>query len=327
MLSFKPKHYHVTVIIAVVVAFLSGCSADEGLSLGGKKNDSQNQGANATQQNQTVDMQAQCGLPPDAMNDKTKPIFQQNLQSLPIVVSGSMMVGYTVITQANVSISSLSDQVTQNIDVQVLDVKTTSNIFGIPMAIAKGKAKDATKAKSGSVTTYRMSNGAWLNLTTDRNQPAYNGLFCAVAGTSKIQNNTGGESGEVQFTPALVNAINPLAPRATIDKELGATPRVFPVTASISGGRKEWASGTQQGTITITQIPATTKVGETTIAGDVAFEIRADFAVGANKVGVSRNQKFFLNTTTHTIEAIIDDSGATDPTSNAALPPTVLMRK
>ena len=326
MLPIIPIHRHagISILIALLCA---GCSANEnGIDFGKRSSQQSSPGGSSNASTGVIDMQATCGLPPGAMNTPGTQIFQQNMKSLPIVVQGtSMMVGYTVSTQASVNLVSLNDRTTQNISVQVLSVETSSNIFGIPKAIAQGKADDAAKAKSGSVTTNRLSNGAWLNLVSSPN-PEYQGLFCAVSGNKSVTSATGGATGNVEFTPALVNNVSPLAPRATLDKELSA-PRVFHVTANVTSAAEGWASGSQAGTITITPIPPTTQVNGQTFAADVAYEVKADFPSGAIKVGLSRNQKFFINTKTHTMEAVVDDSGALDPQSGAELPPTVLVRQ
>lgn len=306
---------------------LIGCSADEkGLDFGRSEKKGANQESAARQE--TVDLQQTCGLQPGATSNPGQQVFQQTLASLPIVVEGaSLGIGYRVTTAAQLSIQGLSDQTIRDIQVQVSDVQVTSNPLGIPLAIAKSKAKKAAEGKSGTITAKRMVNGDWLNLVSGTNTE-YNGLFCGVAATTSVTDNTGEEkeNGQVEFTPALVNNINPNAPRATFDKEL-ATPRIFHVTANVTEAKKDWTKGSQTGTITIAPIAPTAQVNGQSIASDVAFEIRADFPGGSYKVGLSRSQKFFINTSTHTIEVIIDDTGSVDPQSKRELPPTVLIRR
>lgn len=314
---------------AVIILLLAGCSANEnGIDFGDKNENKSGDALGGTSSTPpgVPDTQTTCGLPAGALNTPGTQIFTGNFKSLPIIVTGtSMFVGYRITTQASVNLVVLNDSATQNINVQVQKVETSSNVLGIPQAIAKKKANEAAEAKSGSVTTTRIPNGTWINLVSGGN-PEYQGLFCAVSGTKSLSNNTGGGPGQVEFTPALVNSINPLAPRETLDKELSA-PRVFNVTANVTTALDSWKAGSHVGTVTITPIPATAQIEGLSIAADVAYEVKADFPLGASKLGLSRNQKFFINTKSHTFEAIIDDSGALDPRSNAELPPSILIRQ
>lgn len=328
MLLHRPNNHAIRSFVLITL-LLAGCSANEnGIDFGNKNDKTQGEAAaaaNATPSS-IIDTQTTCGLPAGSMNTPGTQIFTSSYKSLPIIVTGSsLMVGYRVTTQATMNLVGLNDGTNQSINVQVMNVETSSNFLGIPQSVAKKKAGEAAKMKSGSVSTTRISNGNWINLVSSGN-PEYTGLFCAVSGTKSLSNNTGDGHGQVEFTPVLVNSISPLAPRETLDKELSA-PRVFQVTAKVTTALENWEAGSHAGTITITPIPATAQFGGQTIAADVAYEIKADFPVGSNKLGLSRNQKFFINTKSHTIEAIIDDSGAIDPRSEAELPPTILIRQ
>lgn len=314
--------------VSIISTSILGCSAEENALNFGRSESKQSANGDDASRLPTTDLQQNCGLQPGATSVPGQQVFQQRLASLPIVVQGAQLgVAYQVTTSAQVDVQGLSDQTIKSIAVTVMDVQVSSNTLGIPLAIAKTKARKTAEGKSGVITAKRLENGQWLNLVSGTN-PEYQGLFCAVSATKSVTDDTGEEkeNGQVEFTPALVNTLNPNAPRATFDKELAA-PRVFNVTANVTAAKKNWSTGSQVGAITITPISPAVQLNGQSLAADVAYDISANFPGGAYKFGLSRSQKVYINTTTHTIEAIVDDSGSIDPNTKKELPPTILIRQ
>ncbi len=308
----------------VALFSISGCSPDESMVGGGRKKGGE---SNAESVKEGIDFEEACGINPKDPSDKI--VFEQTLRSLPIVVQGVQMgLTYRVTTTANLHITSKVGSGTQDVSVTVDNVETTAgNVFvkWIGTPIAKKKASNQALAASGPKQVEQLPFGQWLNLTYEK--PEYKGLVCGLTATKKITDNTDG-NGIVEFLPALPNTLNPKASRESIEAEIGDG-RTFQVTAEIKSTKEGWPSGTVPGTVTVKpRAPTFTMSDGKSYASDIAYEVIVDFANAPGKKtkpSFATHQLFFINTTSHDFEAIVDLS-APELEDGTKVPPKVMLR-
>jgi hypothetical protein len=322
MFCANPTSMSTKILLALTLSALSSCAMDDGfkgLNMSSKqsaKTDSARSGAT-----KPFDFAVECGLPEDKMDDKNAVLVSGSYTSFPIVVEGtSMGTGFTVITQAKISISATSSSKTQIIYVKRLDSASgAGGLIGmIATPIVKSKAEKATADASGTSTSTSLPKKDWLKLTGGTN-PEYKDLLCAATQSQTISRNLGGGSTTVTFSPTLIDGVSPLAPIARMRKEIGSG-RSFAVTASVQGGSPV------TGQVSIKEVPPTLAYQETSVKADIAFEFINDFPGGANKVGLPRRQVIFIDTGKKEIRAIINEDDIIDDNTGKVRPPAVLIK-
>ena len=169
---------------------LSGCQGDENGVDFGKANQSDDKSVfdNGRRKTAEVDIEKECGLPPGAIANKSAVILQENLKSLPIVVSGSQMgTDFKVTTVANAQITGTTSSSTQVLNVDVTDTQAAGMTALFGQFLVKSKAKDAAAENSGRKTYNSLPQGEWLTLTNGSN-PEFSNLLCAVTATKTVEN-------------------------------------------------------------------------------------------------------------------------------------------
>jgi hypothetical protein len=286
----------------------------------------------------TFDFSKECGLPADKMDDPNAILLQGNFTSLPIVITGSQMgVQYSVTTRAKVSLSATSTKATQNISVEVVGTKAVppqaTNIIGLLVGafapgVVKNKAQSAASSKSGTSIIEVMPQKEWLKLT-DGSNPEFKDLLCAGQGAGRSSKQEGGSTVQMTFSPALINAVSPLAPIERLRKEIGAG-RSFAVTATVSGGGKDYAQGSVTGRVSVREISPNLAAEESCQGAsrnaDIAYEFRNEFPGGASKVGLPKRLAMFIDTKTKQLVALVQEDDKIDPELKKSLPPVCLVK-
>ena len=279
------------------------------------------------------DFTKECGLPEDKLDDDNAIMLQQSLTSQPIKIEGEQMgVKYSVSTQAKINISSTKSRATQNINVSVLSTSANAPSGGGFMGmivglfapgVVKSQANDQAQANSGTTTTDALPQKDWLHLV-DGGNPEFEGLLCAAQGAKTMTIQEGKDTVVVQFAPALVNAVSPLAPIERMRKEIGEGRR-FNVKASVMTGSAGYAKGTVSGTITIREIDPRLECDGVVKQADIAYEILNSFPGGSHQVGLSKRQVMYIDTQKKKIVGIINEDDKIDPKLKKALPPVCLI--
>lgn len=311
-------------------ALFSGCAMDAGFDA------STNRGAKSSDKKKdfgVFDFSKECGLPTEKMDDENAIMLQQSLTSLPIKVEGTQTgVAFSVTTQAKVNISATAKRATQNVAVSVIDTKAQApsggGLIGLIVGafapgVVKSKANETAEENSGTTTSDAMPQKDWLHLV-DGGNPEFEGLLCAAQGGKTMTINQGRETMVVQFSPALINSVSPLAPIERMRKEIGQS-RTFKVTANVQGGSAANATGSFSGSTTIREINPKFNCQGTTKDADIAYEFIHNFPGGAYKVGLSKRQVMYIDTKKKKIVAIINEDDKVDPQLKKTLPPVCLV--
>jgi hypothetical protein len=281
----------------------------------------------------TFDFTKECGLQEDKMDDDNAIMIQQSLTSRPIKIEGEQMgVRYSVETEAKVNISATKTRATQTIKVNVTNTSSQAPsgggfmgmIVGIfAPGVVKSQANEQADANSGTTTTDALPQKDWLHLTDGGNKQ-YEGLLCAAQGAKTMTIQEGKDTVVIQFAPALINAVSPLAPIERMRKEMGES-RSFNIQASVMGGSAGYAQGTVSGTTTIREIDPRLECDGIVKQANIAYEITNNFPGGAYKVGLSKKQRMYIDTQRKKIIGIINEDDKIDPKLKKALPPVCLI--
>ena len=329
-----------TLSMTLMVFLMTACSSDilekfVSKKEGGKDNTEDNSA------NGVFDFQKTCGLSEAQQADPSAVVFQQNLQSLPIVVIGSDFLAgnFRVITRATANVTAKSNgQSTQVLNVALLDSAT---VGGLPIinifapGIVKSKAEEAAKSASGTTTREALTTGQLLNLVTSNQE--FDGVLCGISLTKKQMKADGDGTTATEFEPALPVSINPLAPRETVDKEVGRG-RVFRITAKVtqskakdnednSSNKGMAPVGSYPGTITVRPVNPTFQAPDgNVISGERAYEVISEFPTaknGAYGLGLPKSSIYFLQQ--KSFSAIVIDTGAPD-VNGAKVPLTIMIK-
>lgn len=319
-------------IYLACLTVISGCAMDAGFDAsaarGAKSSDNKKK-----KDFGVFDFAKECGLNTEKMDDENAVLLQQSLTSLPITVEGTQTgVAYSVTTQAKVNISATAKRATQNVAVSVIDTKAQAPSGGgliglivgaVAPGIVKNKANEQAGENSGTTTSDAMPQKDWLQLV-DGDNSEFEGLLCAAQGGKTMTINQGNDTVVVQFSPALINSVSPFAPIERMRKEIGQS-RTFKVTANVQGGSAASATGSFSGTTTIREINPKFNCQGTTKNADIAYEFIHNFPGGAHKVGLSKRQVMYFDTTKKKIVAIINEDDKVDPQLKKTLPPVCLV--
>ena len=338
--SFAPRQ----VFLATVVTscLVTSCSMDSGFEAGSGKSGLSRPSFLSKKNFGTFDFSKECGLPADKMDDPNAILLQGNFTSLPITITGEQttvgqVTKYSVTTRAKLSLSATSTKATQTISVEVLGTQAVSpqasNIIGLLVGafapgVVKNKAQAAASAKSGTSTSEAMPQKDWLKLT-DGSNPEFKDLLCAGQGSGRSSKQEGGSAVQVTFSPALINAVSPLAPIERLRKEIGAG-KSFAVTATVSGGGKDYAQGSLTGRVSVREISPNLASEESCKGAsrnaDIAYEFINEFPGGASKVGLPKRIAMYIDTKTKQLVAIVNEDDKEDPELHKRLPPVCLVR-
>ena len=308
--------------------FLTSCSMDAGLDASTGRGSAN---LNTKKDFGVFDFTKECGLAEDKLDDDNAIMIQQSLTSLPIKIDGAMAgVTYNVETQAKANISATKTRATQSVNVSVLNTASKpppgfmGMIIGIfAPGIVKSQANDAAEANSGTRITDALPQKDWLQLV-DGGNAQYEGLLCAAQGAKTMTIQEGSSTVVIQFAPALINAVSPLAPIERMRKEMGES-RTFNIQASVMGGSAGYAQGTVSGTTTVREIDPRLECDGVVKQADIAYEFIHNFPGGAHKVGLTKKLVMYIDTKKKKIAGIIQEDDKIDPKLKKALPPVCLI--
>lgn len=312
------------------ISFIAGCSMESGFdaAAGGRS-------ASLTKKRDfgVFDFAKECGISNEKMDDDNAIMLQQSLTSRPIKIEGEQMgVKYVVTTQAKLNISSTKSRATQQINVNVLSTSANAPSGGGFMGmivglfapgVVKNQANQQAQANSGITTSDALPQKDWLHLV-DGGNAQFEGLLCAAQGAKSMTIAEGGDTVVVQFSPALINAVSPLAPIERLRKEIGEGRR-FDIRASVMGNSKSYAKGTVSGTTTVREIDPTLNCDGESRKADIAYEFINQFSGGAHQVGLAKKQVLYIDSQRKKIVGIINEDDKIDPTLKKALPPVCLL--
>jgi hypothetical protein len=193
--------------------------------------------------------------------------------------------------------------------------------------VTSGLAKQAAYDNSTRVTSDSMSTGLLLKL--QKTDPQFKDVECAVTFTGKQTTEAYESLGVVEFSPGLPAGVNPRASLATYDLELGQE-RSFRVRAKVNRAGKDWfPQGTEADvTVTFKRVAAdqrSTPGMPTTapqVSADVAYEMTTTSPIGEVwKLGLTKRQVFFINTSERDLVGALSDMGRKDPKMKTEFPP------
>jgi len=319
-------------LAVTVAAFLIGCSMDTGFDVAGNRAASSR---NGNKKYEVFDFVKECGLAKDKMDDDNAVVLQQSFTSLPIKIEGvdkKTNVAFSVTTVAKLNISSTKSRATQTVNVSVLDTqaKAPSNgglmgaIVGLfAPGVVKSKADASAQENSGTTTSDALPQKDWLHLV-DGGNAQFKGLLCAGQGGKTATIQQGKDTVVVEFSPALINSVSPLAPVERLRQEMGET-RTFNITANVQGGGAEYAKGAVQGRTIVREIEPTFNCQGTTRTADIAYEFTNEFPGGAYKVGLPKKQVMYIDSKNKKFVAIINQDDKVDEQVGGTLPPVCLL--
>lgn len=325
--------HNLTAHIAAI-SLIAGCSMESGFdaAAGGRS-------ASLTKKRDfgVFDFAKECGISDEKMDDDNAIMLQQSFTSRPIQIEGEQAqfgatVKFKVSTQAKLNISSTKSRATQQINVSVTgtaaDVQNASGLMGAIVrlfapGVVKSQAGGQAQANSGTTTSDALPQKDWLHLV-DGGNAQFEGLLCAAQGAKSMTIQEGGDTVVVQFSPALINAVSPLAPIDRLRKEIGEG-RKFDIKASVLGNSKGYAQGTVSGTTTVREIDPTLNCDGESRKADIAYEFINQFSGGAHQVGLAKKQVLYIDSQRKKIVGIINEDDKIDPTLKKTLPPVCLL--
>jgi hypothetical protein len=267
---------------------------------------------------------SRCGAKASELSDPAYTVVDQVMKSTFIVSGTKAEITYEATFEATVKVKASSLASSQVTLVKVVNLRSDDD-----GRFSKTQVDDAAASQSNTKTTKGMGSGRLLKL--QRSDPRFLGIECSVGfvASSKIENSEG--TGLVAFEPGLVSSVNPKASMDTYIKELGSK-RTFVSVATIQEQAKGYAAVGAQATITttITKVPADAKrtagvpSDAPVVKADVAFEVTSVASgIDLSTFGVSKRQVYFINTSTHQLVAVLDDSGRVNPSSKKPLDPVL----
>jgi hypothetical protein len=278
--------------------------------------------------NEPFDYEKNCGIKLD--NADADPIlFSQNLKSIPFVIREEKLglkIAVTVTARAKAEARKSGNNASTNISVDNVEVDGSSPILKtIGLLVAKGQAKTMAEKQNGRQENIGLPTAELLNMTADN--PEYKDIVCGVAFLKGTRDFRGGEHGEVEFTPGVVGAINVMASKETIEKEIGSG-RTFNITGNITKTRSDWPkAGPISGTVTIKPVKPSFSVGSKSYSADIAYQVKIDFPPPPGKKqrpSYASDRIMYIDTTKKSIVAIIDQTNLVS-NEGTKLPKIVLL--
>lgn len=321
--DFKNTYFRIIAIAGAIST--SSCSMEAGFDAASGVSRTKRSGDGARDFG-VFDFTKECGIPADKLDDDNAVMLEQSFTSLPINISGTQMgANYEVTTQAKLNISSTSKRATQAVKINVL--KTSANAPGIigwfAPGVVKNTAEKQASANSGTRISEALPQREWLHLV-DGGNPEYKGLLCAGQGGRTVTIQEGQDNAVIQYSPAVISSVSPLAPIERLRKELGKS-RTFKITVTVQSSSPGYASGTVQGSTTVREVSPAFECQGTTKQADIAYEFLNDFPGGAYKVGLPKRQVMYIDSKNKKFVAIINEDDKVDPQLKKTLPPVCLV--
>ncbi len=268
-----------------------------------------------------------CGIRIKDLADSSAKLADIKLRSDVRVTGSSSGLNYNFLMQANVHIVASAGRSVAETLLQLKENKSDDVDKDGVGRITTDLAKQAAYDNSTRVTSDSMSTGLLLKL--QKTDERFKDVECAVTFTGKQTTETADSIGVVEFTPGIPNAVNPRASIATYDLELGAS-RSFTVKAKVIKAAKDWLpEGTETDvTIAFKRVPSDQKsaagmpANAPAVTADVAYEMITTSPAGdVWKMGLSKRQIFYINTTDRDLVGALSDMGRKDPKLKTEFPP------
>ena len=268
-----------------------------------------------------------CGVKIKDLADPNAKLADFKLRADVHVTGNASDLKYDLLMRANLHVSASAGRSVAETILELKENKSDDVDASGNGRITSDMAKQAAYDNSTRVTSESMSTGLLLKL--QKSDPQFKDIECAVTFTGKSTTETYNSMGIVEFTPGIPNALNPRASMATYDLELGAS-RSFTVKAKVIKAAKDWLpEGTETDvTITFKRVSPDQKstpgmpAGAPQINADLAYEMTTTATAGdAWRLGLSKRQVFFVNTSERDLVGALADMGRKDPKLKAEFPP------
>jgi hypothetical protein len=289
---------------------LTSCSP-ESISVDSVKKKKGNDDSAPGHGDKPIDFEKTCGIKMNDDSTEDKVTFSLKLKSFPIVQEGSQLgINYRVVLTANVftEMKSISGGRTeQKVTVDSVEVKANSPLLKVlGMAVAKSRAKKAAEEQNNPKVAEAIPSGQWLNLVTAGGD--FKDMLCAIAPPNVKETETGDKTGVKEYAPALPTNVNPLAPRETLEKEIG-TGRTFNLVTKVTATKENWPPiGEYPTVVTIKpREPSFSMSDGKTYASDIAYTVER-VVTGDPKAAnlFSETRHYFINTKLKTLDAVVD---------------------
>lgn len=268
-----------------------------------------------------------CGVRIKDLTDPNATLADMRLRADIRTTGSSSGLNYDLLLQANVHIVASSGRSVSETLLELKENKSDDVDNKGYGRVTTDMAKQAAYDNSSRVTSDSMSTGVLLKL--QKSDERFKDIECAVTFTGKQTTETAASVGVVEFYPGIPNAVNPKASLATYDLELGAS-RSFTVKARIIKAAKDWLpEGTETDvTVSFKRVPADQKsatgmpANAPSVNADVAYEMITTSPAGdVWKLGLSKRQIFYINTTDRQLVGALSDMGRVDPKLKTEFPP------
>jgi hypothetical protein len=266
-----------------------------------------------------------CGGKASDFGDPSRVLLEQDMTSMPIVISGVKSdISFKITLQANLHIRA-----TGGMSVAETRVKVVNLDAGDGGRFSKAEAENAALDNSNRKTSWSMSSGLLLKL--QKSEKAFEGILCSVGFTAKTKFESNSGTGVITFDPGIPGAVNPKSTAENLMNELGQS-RSFTAEAKIIQQANGWAPAGTTATVTTTikklssnfKSIAGMPADAPKINADLAYEVTiVSPGRDVSTLGLSRRQVFFINSETKSLVAAMDDSGKPSPLDNKPLPPTL----
>jgi hypothetical protein len=301
-------------VATIVVGAMVACSPDTGVIGIGKKNAERkgDDGVKKTDPASVFDQEKTCGThTPKADEDPDMVLFNLKLESLPFVSSGNQMgVSYAVTLKAEATIEQRAKSGSKSeakISIVKIDVDAKSPLLKLlAPGIVRSKAQAQVSEQNEPESLTSMSTGEWLNIVSS--EGPFKDLLCGIP-PIKVAKTKGATS--IEYSPGLPDTVNPLAPRETLEKEIGKG-RSFNITAKvISAGKKGPPAGDYPTTVTVVPFEPTYLLSDgTTLNSDLAYKITVKAELPKGEDPISSVRIYFINLKEQTLDGVIDETQA-----------------
>lgn len=286
-----------------------------------------------------ADMATRCGASMSDLQDPDFVIVSSRFQSTVVADGTKDGVTYSVVTLVTSTITAKggSSQVDVNVAIQSMSAKDSAGVVLTQASldkVVKPAAENNTNANSGTMISTSAPGTQLMRLS--RQDGPYKNMLCAVGFTAGQKDLTGGTTGEVRFEQPIPLSLNPKAAASTYENELG-NGRQFQINATIVAAKPSW--GQIGGTVPLqvnwqkvspdikqsSQIPG---ANIPAVQADVAYEVTVNAgAFQPYQIGLSKRRVFYVNSSTHQLVAIVDESGKPQigSTDNKVNPPVILV--
>jgi hypothetical protein len=270
-----------------------------------------------------ADFANRCGLTLEQAQDSSSVLYNQSFTSLPISMTGTQGgISYNVTMQGsiNMAASVASGSFTNNFAVLSSSALASSGLVGLfgglLNSLIGGQAQSSATDMGFLVTTSPLTKHELMDAMR------VNGQLQNMACASRIIKNqtvTRGQQSElIEFAPGLVSAFNPIATVAQLRKEIGQN-REIDVRATIR--RMEMEPLEIEGKTITREIPAVFECGDMEKFADIAYEIEHIFPGGADKPGLFRSQKVYIDATNKKVVAMIIQGDGINALTHQPSPP------